>query len=178
MLKDVQQDRIITRYWWAWLISIIGISCIIRFYFLPWDLPPILDGIDDLAYSLEIRNSGHLPERWPMANNGWPSMLGSIFSIIPSERFFDFVNYYRISNLITSVITIIPINPMITANHLKVPTFSLKKNTDINVVNIGAAKAMLVTVAKGNERRAIKIAIKAIRPAKHLWKCKFTLEVL
>ena len=109
MLKDVQQDRIITRYWWAWLISIIGISCIIRFYFLPWDLPPILDGIDDLAYSLEIRNSGHLPERWPMANNGWPSMLGSIFSIIPSERFFDFVNYYRISNLITSVITIIPV---------------------------------------------------------------------
>ena len=67
---------------------------------------------------------------------------------------------------------------MITANHLKVPTFSLKKNTDINVVNIGAAKAMLVTVAKGNERRAIKMAIKAIRPAKHRWKCKFTLEVL
>ena len=76
MLKDVQQDRVITRYWWAWLISIIAISCIIRFYFLPWDLPPMLDGIDDFAYSLEIRNSGHLPERWPMSNNGWPSMLG------------------------------------------------------------------------------------------------------
>jgi len=109
MLKDVQQDRIITKYWWAWLISIISISCIIRFYFLPWNLPPVLDGIDDFAYSLEIRNLGHLPERWPMSNNGWPSMLGSIFSMIPSERFFDFVNYYRISNVITSVITIIPV---------------------------------------------------------------------
>jgi len=109
MLKDVQQDRFITRYWWAWLISIIGISCIIRFNFFPWDLPPVLDGIDDFAYSLEIRNSGHLPERWPMANNGWPSLIGNIFSIIPSEKFFDFVNFYRISNVMTSVITIIPV---------------------------------------------------------------------
>ena len=67
---------------------------------------------------------------------------------------------------------------MITANHLKVPTFSLKKNTYIMVVKIGAAKAILVTVAKGSDRKAMKIAIKAISPAKHLWKCKFTLEVL
>ena len=39
-----------------------------------------------------------------------------------------------------------PANPTKTANHLKIPTFSLNKNIERIVVNIGAAKDILTTV--------------------------------
>ena len=67
-----------------------------------------------------------------------------------------------------SVITKIPIKPIITASHLKIPTFSLKKNIDRIVANIGDAKEILTTVAKGSSLKAIKIETKAIKPDKHL----------
>ena len=72
----------------------------------------------------------------------------------------------------------IPMKPIITANHLKIPTFSLNKNIEKIVVNIGAAKEILTTVAKGNFLKAIKIAIKAIKPETHLKKCRPALLVL
>ena len=66
-----------------------------------------------------------------------------------------------------SVIIKIPTNPIITANHLKIPTFSLSKKIEKIVVKIGAAKDILTTVAKGNFLKAIKIATKAINPDVH-----------
>ena len=77
-----------------------------------------------------------------------------------------------------SVIIRIPKNPTITANHLKIPTFSLSKKIEKIVVKIGAAKEMLTTVAKGNFLKAMKIATNAINPDKHLRKCKPGLFVL
>ena len=77
-----------------------------------------------------------------------------------------------------SVIIIIPTKPISTANHLYKPTFSLKKKIENIVVNIGAANEILTTVAKGRFRNPIKIAIKAIKPKKHLKKCKLALFVL
>ena len=68
-------------------------------------------------------------------------------------------------------------NPTITANHLYIPTFSLNKKIENIVVNIGAAKEILTTVANGKLLRAIKIATKAINPEKHLKKCKTALFV-
>ena len=70
-----------------------------------------------------------------------------------------------------SVIISIPMKPTITATHLKIPTFSFNKKIDNIVVNIGAAKEMLTTVAKGNFLKAINIDNKAIKPAKHLSAC-------
>ena len=77
-----------------------------------------------------------------------------------------------------SVITSIPIKPIITANHLKIPTLSLNKNIDKIVVKIGAAKDKLTTVANGNFLKAIKIATNAINPEAHLKKCKPALLVI
>ena len=71
-----------------------------------------------------------------------------------------------------SVIISIPMKPTITANHLKIPTFSLSKNIEKIVVKIGAAKDILTTVAKGNSRNAINIDTRAINPEVHLSKCK------
>ena len=54
---------------------------------------------------------------------------------------------------------------------------SLNKKIENIVVNIGAAKEILTTVANGKLLRAIKIATKAINPEKHLKKCKPALFV-
>ena len=70
-----------------------------------------------------------------------------------------------------------PTNPTITANHLYLPTFSLKKIIDNIVVNIGAPKEMLTTVAKGRLLKAINIEINAINPEIHLRKCNPNLLV-
>ena len=45
--------------------------------------------------------------------------------------------------------------PTKTASHLKIPTFSLKRKIEKIVVNIGAAKEILTTVARGNFLNAI-----------------------
>ena len=76
-----------------------------------------------------------------------------------------------------SVITKMPMKPMITASHLKTPTFSLNKKIEKIVVNIGAAKEILTTVAKGNFLKAINIATRAIKPEVHLNICNPTLLV-
>ena len=65
---------------------------------------------------------------------------------------------------------IIPMKPTKTASHLYNPTFSFNKKIENIVVNIGAAKVMLTTVAKGKFRKAINIDTNAINPAKHLLK--------
>ena len=70
-----------------------------------------------------------------------------------------------------SVIIRIPKNPTMTANHLKIPTFSFSRKIDNIVVNIGAAKDILTTVANGNCLKAINIAISAISPEPHLKAC-------
>ena len=77
-----------------------------------------------------------------------------------------------------SAITKIPIKPIITASHLKIPTLSLNKKIEKIVVNIGAAKEILTTVAKGNFLKAINIATRAINPEIHLRACKPGLLVL
>ncbi len=71
-----------------------------------------------------------------------------------------------------SVIIKIPTKPIITASHLKIPTLSLSKKIEKIVVNIGAAKEMLTTVASGNFLKAMNMATKAIKPEVHLNMCK------
>ena len=68
------------------------------------------------------------------------------------------------------MITKIPINPTKTANHLNNPTFSFNKKIEKIVVNIGAAKEILTTVARGKLLKEMKIATNAINPDKHLKK--------
>ena len=69
-----------------------------------------------------------------------------------------------------SDIIIIPTKPTKTASHLYKPTFSFNKKIENIVVNIGAAKVILTTVARGKFLKAINIDTNAINPAKHLLK--------
>jgi len=108
MLKNHKSIEIFD-YWWAYLIAICIAGLVIRLYFLPFDIPPVVDAGDYFGYALEIKNSGSLPINWPISNNGWPSILGIIFSIIPLEGFLDYVNLFRIVSIIFSITTIVVI---------------------------------------------------------------------
>ena len=77
-----------------------------------------------------------------------------------------------------SEIIITPKNPTKTASHLYKRTFSFNKNIEKMVVNIGAAKVMLTTVASGRFLNATNIEINANNPARHLFKCRKGLCVL
>ena len=72
----------------------------------------------------------------------------------------------------------IPINPIKTASHLFIPTFSDKKNIEPNVTKIGPPKVKLTTSAKGISLKAIKRAIIANVPAIALNACSLGLVVL
>ena len=72
----------------------------------------------------------------------------------------------------------IPINPMITADHLLIPTFSERKNIDPKVTNIGPPKVRLTTSANGISLKAIKRAMIAKVPLTALKACNFGLDVL
>ena len=50
MLKEELEDRHIAGNWWIWLIAILGMAVATRLYFLPYDLPPVMDGVDYFAY--------------------------------------------------------------------------------------------------------------------------------
>ena len=62
----------------------------------------------------------------------------------------------------------IPINPMITADHLLIPTFSERKNIDPKVTNIGPPKVKDTTSANGSSLNPINNAIIAAAPVKAL----------
>ena len=77
-----------------------------------------------------------------------------------------------------SEIIITPKKPTSTANHLYKRTFSFNKNIEKIVVNIGAAKVILTTVANGRFLSATNMDINAIKPARHLFKCRKGRSVL
>ena len=61
-------------------------------------------------------------------------------------------------------IKITPTKPIITADHLVNPTFSLKKNILNNVTKIGPANVIATVSANSKLRKAIKIEAIAMAP--------------
>ncbi len=71
-----------------------------------------------------------------------------------------------------------PMNPIKTADHLFIPTFSDKNIIENIVTKIGPAKVSEITSASGKFLKAIKSAIIATAPLIALKACKIGLLVL
>ena len=71
------------------LLTVIGISFIIRFYFFPTQVPLNLDALYYFWYSSDIHQIGGLPNDWSPLNNGWPIFVSLFFSV------FDIEDMYR-----------------------------------------------------------------------------------
>ena len=89
------------------VIGLIGL--IIRFYYFPFNLPIIDDGIDYFSYAVVTSQQGQLPVNWGLSNNGWPVFLSYFFSIFNSQNFLEFTYLQRSLTIIISVLTIIPV---------------------------------------------------------------------
>lgn len=89
------------------LIGIVGLS--IRIFYFPNGVPLTFDSLGYFFYAMDISTVGKLPENYTPINNGWPLFLSSIFSIFPSEKTQFYMDLQRITTVLISVLTLIPV---------------------------------------------------------------------
>ena len=107
------------------IIFITGLA--VRFFYFPYDLPLIIDGMDNFTYASAINYYGYLPLEWSPPNNGWPIFLSFWFSIINLENSFQYMQLQRFLSLILSSLVMIPVY------------FLCRKFFDEKIALIGAA---------------------------------------
>jgi len=101
--KSIIQNPII-------LLIIIGmVSLGIRLYYFTPEIPVTLDAFGYFFYAFDSKIIGHLPENYSNANNGWPSFLWLIFSGFEFNNLLSYMQIQRISSILFSVLTVIPI---------------------------------------------------------------------
>ena len=98
------------------LIVLGVISLSTKMLFFPSDLPFMGDALGYFWYANDISILGHFPPGHISStisaappNNGWPGFLSLVFSFINSENFLDYVNAQRLTSVIISTLTIIPV---------------------------------------------------------------------
>ena len=91
------------------ILSIFLAAVIIRIYFTPFELPITLDGAQYFWYAVDTSILGKFPDGYDFPNNGWPVLLSLVFNISNPDTFLDFHIIQRLSSIIISAATVIPI---------------------------------------------------------------------
>lgn len=92
------------------IFSSIGlIGLFLRIYYLPIEIPIILDGLLFFWYANDISLLGSLPLDYTPANNGWPIFLSFFFQMFDSSNFMDYMILQRLVTATLSILTIIPV---------------------------------------------------------------------
>lgn len=89
------------------IIILVGLA--IRIFYSPFDLPLIVDSIDNFTYATAINYYGHLPTEWTPINNGWPIFLSFWFSVINLENTIEYMQLQRSLAIVLSVLITIPV---------------------------------------------------------------------
>lgn len=108
-------------------LSIFFVGLGVRFFYFPYELPLIIDAMDNFTYATAINYYGHLPTEWSPPNNGWPMFLSFWFSIINLDNSFQYMQLQRIISVILSSLITIPVY------------FLCKKFFDEKIALVGAA---------------------------------------
>lgn len=108
-------------------LSILFIGLGIRFFYFPYDLPLVIDGMDNFTYATAINYYGHLPTEWSPPNIGWPMFLSFWFSIINLDNSLQYMQLQRIISVVLSSLIVIPVY------------FLCKKFFDEKISLVGAA---------------------------------------
>ena len=91
-------------------LLIIGIAGIIlRLNYLPLDIPFLSDAFLYFSYANDLNVLNQFPHNYKFVNNGWPTLIGIIFNFLPSIELLEFMNIQRITSVVISTITIIPV---------------------------------------------------------------------
>ena len=90
------------------LLIIFSVTLIIRFYYIPFDIPITLDGEHYFWYANDLSILKQLPVEYSSQNNFWPTVLSFFFSINQSNEILDYMNLQRILSVVISSFTIFP----------------------------------------------------------------------
>ena len=91
------------------LTIICGVSLFVRLFYFPYDIPLTHDSVSYFWYAIDTKVLGHLPIDYGFPNTGWPMSLSLLFGIMDSNNFLDYMNIQRLTSIIISVLTIIPV---------------------------------------------------------------------
>jgi hypothetical protein len=91
------------------LVIIFSVGLGIRFFYFPYDLPLVVDALDNFTYATGINYYNNLPTEWTPPSNGWPIFLSFWFSIVNLDNTLQYMQLQRIISIILSSLTIIPI---------------------------------------------------------------------
>jgi len=110
-LSSINNSRFSERFtkYTLFLIIIISTGFGIRFYFFPFDVPLTADALYYFWYSSDIYQIGGLPDDWSPGNNGWPILVGIVFSMIDTKDIFSLMQAQRIFSLVISMSITIPV---------------------------------------------------------------------
>ena len=106
-LINVLDSSRVTQYIFA--ASVIFVGLVIRLYFFPLDVPIFNDAQGYFWYAIDASIINSIPTEYPTLNNGWPILLSLIFQLTNSNDFLDFQNVQRITSMVISLLTFIPI---------------------------------------------------------------------
>ena len=91
------------------LLTIIGISCLIRFHYFPTEIPLTADALYYFWYSSDIYQIGALPNSWTPANNGWSIFVSVFFTMLDSKNIFELMQIQKILSVVISISITIPV---------------------------------------------------------------------
>jgi len=94
--------------WHLSICVIVTIGLIIRLYYLPYNLPVILDAQQFFWYAndLVILGKFHYMDSPHIV---WPGFLSMFFLLVHSDNFLDYMNVQRLVTIFLSMITVIPV---------------------------------------------------------------------
>ena len=91
-------------------LLILDTVCIsVRLYFLPFETPFKTDAIDYFLFAFEISKTQQFPTGILKTNDGWSLFLSPIFSIIGQSDMMNLINAQRITSIVISSLTVIPV---------------------------------------------------------------------
>ena len=92
------------------ILGLIIVSAfIIRIYFGNFELPVISDSYGYFLFASDISINSQLPNNYSISNTGWPIFLGGLFSIFQFNSVLEYMQLQKISTVILSTLTIIPV---------------------------------------------------------------------
>jgi hypothetical protein len=91
-------------------LVVIGIAGIIlRLNYLPLDIPFLSDALLYFSYANDLNFLNQFPNGYNFTNNGWPTLIGFLFNLSPSTEILELMNIQRITSVVISTLTIIPV---------------------------------------------------------------------
>ena len=91
------------------LTIISSVSLFLRLFYFPYDIPLTHDAVGYFWYAIDTTVLEKFPTDYSFPNTGWPMFLSLVFGIFDSNNFIDYMTIQRLSTIIISTLTVIPV---------------------------------------------------------------------